>query len=148
MLIIFLSQLRAEGTNPKSEDPLPGWFRSILLIQGVVMMTFGLGMLITPLTLGPLWPWNQTALTTRAIGAWLIGIGSAAVHSFVENSWSRIRPAIYSYTVFGSLQLVNLVRYPDATGLDFSLLNIWIYSGFLVSIMIIGIFGSFRVRQI
>lgn len=79
---------------------------------------------------------------TETYFAWLLGLGTAAIHSIFENSWIRIRPAIYSYTLFAFLQIINLARYPDAKNLDWSAKKMWVYVFFLASILFVGLFGT------
>ena len=43
------------------------------------MVGLGIALFIAPVATGELfWPWKVTALTGRAIGAWLVGIGTGA----------------------------------------------------------------------
>ena len=91
-----------------------------------------------------LWPWALTPLTARAIGAWLLGIGVAALHGVRENDLSRIRPLGGGYTVFAILQFVALARYSGdvAWGAPAAL----VYVAFLASILPIGLYGWFGAR--
>ena len=56
-------------------------------VEGAVDGSAG-RLLIAPTAVMALWPWTLTALTGRAIGAWLIGLGIAAGHaaSFVDRT--------------------------------------------------------------
>src|SRR5664279_3021694 len=97
--------------------------RWILLIASVLVFLVGIQLFVltdmtdqffawtiqSPLT-AQVWPWTLTRLTGRAIGAWLVGLGIAAVQAVRENDWMRIRPATMSYVVFGGLELVALAR--------------------------------------
>lgn len=147
MSIILVLQLRTPGINEPRQAILPLPFRLILGIQAVVMLSLGIGFLITPGTFIPLWAWGLTALTARAIGAWLVGMGIAAAQSVFENDWRRLRPAMIAYTLYGFLQGVNLLRYPSATGLDWSQAKTWVYCVFVLSILLVGIFGTWKTQQ-
>src|SRR3989442_1054228 len=110
-LLVSWHQVRVPvGDQPRGR-PFPRWLRTLLLGEGAGMLTFGGGLLVAPLVIGPAWPWTLTALTGRAIGAWLVGIGFAAVHASWENDLSRTRPLEGGYAVFAVLQLVALARY-------------------------------------
>jgi len=71
----------------------------------------------------------------------LVGIGTAAVHSVLEDDWGRLRPVMAAYALYGLLQLVNLIRYPAATGLDWALPKTWVYVLFIASMLLAGLYG-------
>ncbi|MHA2503056.1 MAG: hypothetical protein ACXAE3_09310 [Candidatus Kariarchaeaceae archaeon] len=145
MVIVFTLQQKVEGETVSSyPDPLTGWFRSVLLAQGLIMLFLGVLMLVIPATVAPLWPWNQTVLTAQAIGAWLVGIGTVCVHSWYENDWKSVRPALVGLFIFSMLQLINLIRFPDAAGLEWNSLNTILYLLFTVSLLFLGVYGLLR----
>ena len=147
MSFIFIQQLRSSGKNPASASNLPPMFKVIVGTQGFIMLIIGLGFLIVPMTFAPLWAWSLTPLTARAIGAWVVGIGVATFHMIIENDWGRLRPALASYALFSILQLINLMRFVDADGLDWSQIKTWLYVGFLLSILGIASFGLWQSQQ-
>ncbi|MCJ7703378.1 MAG: hypothetical protein MUO62_17475, partial [Anaerolineales bacterium] len=67
-------QIRQPGVDPLRKAPLPVLMRATLIVQGAVMFTFGGAMLLFPEMVIPIWPWTLSILTTRAIGAWGVGI--------------------------------------------------------------------------
>jgi hypothetical protein len=144
MLAIGIIQIRTPGGDPPGGPPAPIWLRLAVLGQGAGMLAFGVGLFALPSVVGPVWPWALTALTARAIGAWLIGIGFAAIHAFRENDLSRIRPLGGGYTVFAILQFVALARY--SVDVNWSGASAWVYVGFLASIVPVGLFGWFGGR--
>ena len=101
------------------------------------MLVFGAGLFLLPSVVAPLWPWPLTTLTSRAIGAWLIGIGFAALHANRENDLSRITPLAGGYVVFAVLELVALGRY--AGTVNWTAPAAWIYLAFLLSILPVGL---------
>src|SRR5262249_51395246 len=112
MSILLVLQLRQPGGDPPGTLPLPAWMRIILGFNAIVMILLGIGLLIAPSAIAPIWPWPLTELTGRAVGAWLIGLGIAAGHQVLENDLIRIRPALISSIVFSILQFIALARYP------------------------------------
>ena len=147
MSIIYSQQLRSEGNPSPVIAPLPVWFKGILIALGGSMLLLGIGFLFIPTDLMSLWAWDQTALTARAIGAWLVGIGMTAVHCVLEDDWTRIQSVMIAYILFGGLQLINLLRYPNANGLDWSALNTWIYIGFVIVILLAGLYGTWQSKK-
>lgn len=144
MLVIGWLQLRVPGGDPPAGPAPRTWMRIVVFIQGGAMLAFGVGLLALPTVVGSVWPWALTPLTGRAIGAWFVGIGFAALHAGRENDFLRIRPLGGGYTAFGVLQLVALARY--AGDLNWSSAAAWVYLAFLLSILPIGLFGWFGHR--
>lgn len=147
LAVQWWNQVRAPGVDPARTALLPGWFRAVLTAQAVIMIVLGLIGTFLPDTLASIWAWQLTPLTARAVGAWCVGLGVAAAHSSYENDLLRIRPAMSSYAVFGTLALIALVRYPAAAGWNMGSLQAWVYILFMVSILLIGLAGVVLARQ-
>jgi hypothetical protein len=149
MLALLTVQLGAPGGDPPRRHHLPLWIRTFLIAQAAVALPLGAALLIAPTSVAPdLWPWALSALTGRAIGAWLIGLGISTAQSAWENDLIRIRPALASYAVFGGLQLIALGRFAAAdhpvTGaavLDWGRPRPWIYLTFAVGLAVVGAWG-------
>ena len=139
MLIIWMLQLRAPGTDPPRGPPAPVWMRIAVLAQGVGMLAVGLGLFLAPDFVKQIWPWGLTPLTARAIGAWLIGIGFAAFHASRENDFLRIRPLAGGYIAFSVLQFTAVARY--AGDVKWSAPAAWVYLAFLGSILPVGLYA-------
>ena len=146
MGILWLIQIRQPGVDPPRKDILPVWLRAILLTQGIVMLILGGLMLLFPEMMIPHWPWSLSALTCRAIGAWGVGIGVIALQAAWENDWWRLFPFTLSYTLYGVLQVINLLRYPDT--LDWSRTGSGIYTIFILSILLVGAYGTWKAWRI
>jgi hypothetical protein len=156
MLALLLLQLRMPGVDPPRRRPLPSWSRTFLIAQAAIALPLGVALLIAPLTVAPeIWPWSLSALTGRAIGAWLIGLGISTAQSAWENDLIRVRPAMASYAVFGTLQLIALARYAGAdhpiTGapvLDWGGPRPWVYLVFAAGLAIGGAWGWLTGRTV
>ncbi|MBA3471172.1 MAG: hypothetical protein H0T53_16170 [Herpetosiphonaceae bacterium] len=144
MGLLTVFQLRVPGSSPPRQYPLPQWMRVILMINATVLILLGIAFLIAPTAVMPLWPWALTALTARAIGAWLVGLGIAAAHEVWENDFLRGRPVMVSSVVFSLLQIIALVRYPNEP--DWGHPAMWIYLLFLANFLVVGI-GGWRMRR-
>ena len=108
---LWLSQSRLGGGDPPRAAPLPGWAGATLSIQGIVMALTGVLLLVAPTAMAAAWAWLLTPLTGRAIGAWGVGIGTAALHTARENDWDRGRAVFAGILVFALLQGINLARF-------------------------------------
>jgi hypothetical protein len=110
-LVLLARQLRSPGSDPPRTAPLARPVRAGLGAHAALMLPIGAALFVAPGTADVLWPWTLTPLTGRAVGAWLVGIGIAAVHSLREDDWQRVRPAMVAYGLLGSLELIALARY-------------------------------------
>jgi hypothetical protein len=145
MLILLIYQIRLQGFTPKRKATLHTWMRLILGAQGTIMLVTGIILFLSPATVSTFWPWALTPLTSRAIGAWLIGIGVIALHMTWENDHRRNRIAYISYATLGILQVVSLVRYVGE--INWSTAGSWIYLLFVISIIPLGLYGWRASRQ-
>ena len=143
LLILVILQLRVPGSDPSRQAPLPRWVRLVLDMQALAMLVLGVALFIAPVA--PLWAWELTPLTGRAVGAWLVGIGVIAAHASWENDWERVHGMIVGYVMLACLQLLALVRY-SAT-VDWSKPHAALYLIFLMSILVVGGYGWFATRQ-
>src|SRR5881628_2979138 len=144
MLLIWILQVRAPGGDPPRGPPAPTWMRFGVLGQGIGMLAVGVALFIVPDAVKGAWPWTLTALTARAIGAWLIGIGFAAFHASRENDFLRIRPLAGGYIAFAALQFIAIIRY--FADVNWSSPAAWLYVAFLASVLPVGLFGWFGHR--
>lgn len=145
MGVILWLQLQVRGDDPPRLAPLPTWLRLAVGMEGAIMLWLGLLMLPIPEIGIAIWPWTLSALTSRAIGAWMLGLGIAAVHLVLENDFYRVRPVLVSSVVFGVLEFIALARYPDV--MDYSSPKTWLYLLFLLTILIVGSLGLLASRQ-
>src|SRR5262249_26016393 len=91
------------------------------------------------------WPWPLTALTGRATGAWLFGMGLGAAQAAWEDDFDRARIAFVSFAVAVVLQLVALVRYGDE--LKWPSVSGVAYVVVLVGVLALALFGSLGERS-
>jgi hypothetical protein len=145
MAVLLMLQIRMPGGDPIRAAPLPTWLRAVIAAQAAVMLLLGGVLLIAPQVLIPRWPWMLTALTGRAIGAWLIGLGVAAAQVVRENDFERSRMVSLSSIAFGVLELVALARYPGT--LDWSMMGSWLYLLFVAIIAAVGLYGWLAGRR-
>lgn len=139
---LLIRQGTLTGGEPPRAALLPKWTRVVLVIQAVIMLPIGAGLFFFPLAVAPIWPWGLTALTGRAIGAWLFSIGVIAAHAAYENDWGRLRSFAVSYTLLAVMQLLALLRF--GSEIDWAAPAGWVYVLFLLSIGMVGLSGLLR----
>lgn len=145
MALLWWLQSRQPGGDPPRRAPLPGPLRLVVGAQGMVFAVAGTALLAAP-EAASWWPWDLTALTGRAIGAWLVSFGLAAFHSLAENCLMRLRPAVWAYVALGSLQAWALARFPA----DFAWGSVGgiAYLVMLGSVLVAGVGGVVAIRRV
>lgn len=138
MLVMWYRQSRVPGDEPQRTSRLPASVRLVLLIQSLIMLAWGIGLFALPALFAPSWPWKLTPLTSRAIGAWLIGIGVFAAHSVAENEYARIKVGMIGYLAFGLLEIITILRYPG--NFNWMGWSTWLYVTLIVSTMLVGLY--------
>lgn len=136
MAVVWRRQAGVRGEDPPPSSPLPRWLRALVALQAAVLLVLGVALLVAPTWAAAAWPWSLSALTGRAIGAWLTSLGVAAVHALGERDPTRLRPAAWAWTTFAVLQAWALARYPDT--LDWGSLPATGYVLFLASALVVG----------
>lgn len=107
----LVPQERAPGADPLPRAPVPAPLRAVLAVQSAVMLVVGAALFVDPGTASGLWAWPLTPLTARVVAAWLLAFGLATGLAAAAGDLARLRTATVSYTVFGLLELVALLRF-------------------------------------
>lgn len=156
LAVLWWLQGRRRGPDPARMAPLPSALKGLLAVQAAVMLPLGVALFVSPTAVGAaVWPWSLSALTGRAIGAWLIGVGLAAAHSVWENDLVRLSGAFVSYIAMGVLELVALLRFAGADHpvsgdpvLDWAAGRSWIYLVFVIGVGVAGLWGWVAGRRV
>jgi hypothetical protein len=148
MGIILIRQARTPGDDPPAAAPLGWWVRAIIITQASLLIAVGTALLLVPTTVAPLWPWKLTALTGRAVGAWLIGLSLTGVQALYENDRTRLGPAGIVAFTWAIAQLAVVALF--AGSIDWTRLTSRLYVAFVVSVVAIGaaaIYANVRARR-
>ena len=111
---------RAASTAVPPPAGLPSVVRAVLVVLAVVLLGVGAALLVAPGWADAAWPWALTPLTGRAIGAWLVGLGTAAAHARIIDDRESLHVLGATGVTFGALQTIALARHGgelDWTGL-------------------------------
>ncbi len=114
LAVLIVLHQRRPGVDPPRRDPMPLWLAGAFTLQGLIMLVVGVTLYVAPSTARTLWPWPLTPLTARAVSAWLVAFGVAAVlDADRAGPGAGSTAGAVAYTVFGVLELVALLRYGD-----------------------------------
>jgi hypothetical protein len=140
VLVLLGRQLRTPGTEPPPSTPIPAPLLALFAVQAAVMVVLGTALVVAPEDAASLWPWQLTPLTGRAIGTFVLSQGVLAIAVCWERDWSRVRPAMLQNLVLGTLHLAAVARFSDT--LDWDAAGAWLYLGFVVSVLLVGAYGT------
>lgn len=108
---LWWRQSRAPGVDPQRAHPIPTGLKGLLALHATIIIVHGALLYVAPTEVADvLWPWQLSALTGGAVGAWLLGIGVGVAHTLWEDDLRRIRVLMVAYVLFGLAQLIALVR--------------------------------------
>lgn len=110
MAAAWLAQ-RATTVAVPPPSGLPATVRVVLVALAAVLFGLGAALLVAPGWAGGAWPWALTPLTGRAVGAWLVGLGTAALHARLIDDRGSLRALGITGVTFGALQAVALARH-------------------------------------
>jgi hypothetical protein len=145
LAFLWWQQARAVPDTAPAGSPLPSLVRAALAVQGVVMLVLGAALLAAPDQVARLWPWPLTVLTSRAVGAWLVGLGIIAVQSWRADRRDTVAIVFPANIVFGVLQLAVLAGF--ARSIDWDRASAWCYLLFLASLLAVGVAGLTTVTR-
>jgi hypothetical protein len=145
LLALLIWQERQPGEDEPRLSPLPSWGRAALIASAGVLLAVGALLFVAPAAMMPLWPWDLTPLTSRAVGTWLFAIGFALAHAAWENDYARVAAGAKAYTVFAALALVAVARFPGDVHWDRP--GAWLYLAFLVVAVLLGGYGWIASRR-
>lgn len=143
LAVLIVLHQRRPGIDPPRRDPVPLWLAAAFAVQGLIMLAVGVAMYAVPSTARTLWPWPLTPLTARAVSAWLIAFGVAAVLTMIERDIGRLAAGAVAYTVFGVLELIALLRFGEVGRWD-SPAGV-LYLVVLISVVPVGAAGCWLV---
>jgi hypothetical protein len=111
-IALVVMQLAVPGQDPPPEQPLPARLRAALGVHAVVLVVLGAYLYFSTGDGNAIWPWELTDLTSKAIGTWMLGIGTLAGYVVWHNDRADIPGASLSYLVLPAMLALGLLRFP------------------------------------
>ena len=112
MVVATVAQRRGSTAVPPPSG-LPTAVRAVLVVLATALLGLGAALLVAPGRVDGAWPWPLTPLTGRAVGAWLLGLGTAAAYARLLDDRESLRPLGITGVAFGVLQGLALARHGD-----------------------------------
>jgi hypothetical protein len=135
--------LRNRATDPGTPDPddvlVPAPIRLVAGLSGAGLLGLAALMVLLPDVVIPIWPWQLTAPTCRAVGGWLSAPGVCNLLFAFEPRWSAWRIIVQHQALAVGLILLAVVR---AWGeFDSAKPATWLYvggmAGFLLAMLVL-----------
>jgi hypothetical protein len=143
-VLAWLAQRRTSTAVPRPSG-LPLGVQVVLVALAAVLLATGVALLCAPGWADAAWPWPLTPLTGRAVGAWLVGLGTAAGHAVLLDDRGSLRPLAITGVAFGVLQTVALLRHGDE--LDWGRPPAAIYVAMLVVLTAVSVWALVPARR-
>ncbi len=145
LLILYFVQLHAGGVDPPRNESLPGLFKLLLGLQSAIALAAGAALFISPDPIIPMWGWELTPLSARALGAWLIPLGILGIQAIWENDWERVQASMIGVFIGALFQIVLFAVFYDMPLLESSAAMEWM--GFWLFVSILGGYGSVEATR-
>ncbi len=139
LLAVIIRQERLPGADPVRSRTMPRSLRLALLVFGVGLIVVGAALFAVPASMDAVWPWPITALAGRALSAWVLAIGFAALWVNFEHDLDRTRPAAITFAILGVLWLVTAIR--GSGDVRWQRPSAWLYVGGAVFAVVVGLWG-------
>jgi hypothetical protein len=144
LLIYGIAVSRGSSEGPARSRALPGPLRAALWGEGAAMLVASSIMLLAPESAGDWWPWALTPLTSRALGAFTLGVALVGLFVAWENRLELFEGTSLAYLALGLLQLLAVALHRDDLGGDEAANAIYI--AFLALVVATGLYGSIAAR--
>jgi hypothetical protein len=142
VLAVFAVQLLARGGDPPKQGQIPTVIRVIIGANAVISLILCVALFLVPEAVFPLWPWELTPLTAKALAAGFFAVVTASVQFLRENSWSRSRTGTVSYLLIGALQLIAFARYSGTV--EWGRPGTWLYLLFMTAFLVGGLLSTIQ----
>jgi hypothetical protein len=145
VMIVGLVAQRRLPTGAPPPSGLPSVVRFVLTGLAVLLIGLGVALLVAPDWADGAWPWPLTSLTSGLVGAWLLGLGTAAAHGRLLDDREALRPLAITGVAFGVLQTIALVRHGD--DLDWGSLSAYVYLAVLAVLTAVSVWALLAPRS-
>ena len=144
-LVVLVFARPDEPVPAPRSAAFPRWFRAYVLLLGAAFTAFGVILFLAPGAAEDFWPWALTALTSRAVAAWLVGVGVTMVLTGWDGDRRRSHGPMVTAVVLGPLLLVAVARYGG--DVDWGRPGAWGYVVAMLLVLAMGVAGLLLERR-
>jgi hypothetical protein len=124
---------------------LPNWVRSYLLVQGIVVTTLAVALLLLPDLMLTVWPWKITRMLAQLYSAPFLSFGLISLMLSRRQTWHEVRVAVTATLVF--VVGVLLASFIHLQVFSFVMLSAWLwFLGFGVVTVVLGLLSARALR--
>lgn len=150
LFLLYVRHARDAGPDPAPVVEINRAMRSALLVPAIALGGLGLALMIAPIEVAGLWPWELTALTARVVGGWLLQFAAALAAMSRERDWIAIRLLLPQAGLTMALLLGATLRFRES--FSWSDPSAWVYVGILAGGFVVNSatfirFESMRLRS-
>lgn len=125
---------------------LPGWVRSYLVVQGVVVTILALSLLLFPEDMVTVWPWKITRLLAQIYSAPFLAYGLSSLMLSRQRTWPEIRVVVTATFIFAfGVLLASFIHRQLFSFINLSTL-LW-FAGFLLTTIMLGLLTVHTMRE-
>ena len=125
---------------------LPTWVRGYLMVQGILVTSLAITLLLFPEFMATLWPWKITRLLAHVYSAPFLAYGLSSLMLSRQQTWAEIRDMVTATFIFALGVLIASFVHRQV----FSFLNIsallW-FGGFLLATLVLGLLTVRTMRE-
>ena len=136
---------RIEPPAGRTVPPLGRGLRIALAAEGAAMLIVSALMLLAPDTAADFWPWALTPLTSRALGAFMLGVALVALGVAREEWIELLAATAVALITLASLQLLAVAIHGADLGEDE--LATTVYVGFVAALLATGAYALARAAR-
>ena len=125
---------------------LPGWVRTYLAIQGLVVTILALSLLLFPDLMVAIWPWKITRLLAQLYSAPFLAYGLSSLMLSRQQTWPEIRVVVTATFVFAfGVLLASFIHRQLFSPINISTF-LW-FGGFLLATILLGLLTVRTMRE-
>jgi len=115
--VVLVREERRHGGRLPVREPLTRLQSATGVVAAAGMSVAALALVVDPVRVGDVWPWDVAPLTGRLLGVWLGAFAVAYVCALWDGDWERVRPLYLTAPLTGVLlALVPLLHVGEVEG--------------------------------
>jgi hypothetical protein len=124
---------------------LPLWGRRYLLMQGVVVTTLAIALLLAPDFIVAVWPWKISRLLAQIYASPFLAYGLSSLLLSRQRTWLEVRVLVISAFVFACGALLASVIHRSLFSFANAATWLW-FGGFLLATVMLGVLSVQSIR--